>query len=372
VSELLEVLDAVRSFRDAGEALALATIVDVRGSTYRRPGARLVVTRRGDLVGNLSGGCLEGEVADVARAVMEDGRPRLASFDLTADDEAVWGWGLGCNGAFEVFVEPAEPAAAVGEAIRSAMEAERPLAIVTVIESADDGVPAGARVLVGTEGSAEGSLGNRDADGSAASAAREALAAGRSEIRALPSPAGGMRAFVEVVEPPLRLLVCGAGHDAIPLVRFAASLGWRVDVVDDRDAFLASERFPEARAFVYVERPEEAARASGADARTYVVVMTHNYLRDRGYLRAFLESDVAYLGMLGPRRRLERLLGDLRDEGVLAAGEPPDRLHGPAGLDVGAEGPEEIAWAIVGEVLAVRRGRAGGFLRDRSSPIHQR
>jgi xanthine/CO dehydrogenase XdhC/CoxF family maturation factor len=177
--------------------------------------------------------------------------------------------------------------------------------------------------------------------------------------------------FVEVLEPPLRLVVCGAGHDAAPVVEFAARLGWRVDVVDDRQAFLTPERFPDASRLV-VAPPGGAAKAVGAGTDTFVVVMSHNFLRDAAYLRSFLSTPVAYVGVLGPATRLARLLGMLEAEGFSTPRDASDRIHGPAGLDIGAEGPEEIAWAIVAEILAVNRSAAGASLRDRDGPIHSR
>jgi xanthine dehydrogenase accessory factor len=180
-----------------------------------------------------------------------------------------------------------------------------------------------------------------------------------------------MEAFVEVIRPPIRLLVCGAGHDAVPLVRFAAGLGWQAEVVDDREQFLRASRFPGAGRFVRTE-PIDAASATGVDDRSYVVVMSHNFLRDKDYLRSFLGTAAPYIGMLGPAARLERVLATLRSEGFEPTPDDLTVVHGPAGLDLGAEGPEEVAWAIIGEVLALRNGRAGGFLKDRSGPIHDR
>ena len=372
MSEIADVLSAIESLARRGERMALATIVAVRGSTYRRPGARLLVPEHGDLVGNISGGCLEGDVADVAKVVMVRGEPRIVSFDLTADDEAVWGWGLGCNGAIEVFVEPADKAAEVAGALRAALEEERPISVVTVLESTAPRVERGNRILVRPDGGTEGTLGDPTLDRGATEAALELLAAERSEVRTLPAEGGEARAFVEVLEPPLRLVVCGAGHDAIPLVRSGAALGWRVVVVDDRKEFLTHERFPEAHGFVYVDHPGKAAEEAPLDARTFVVVMTHNFLRDKEYLRSLLRTPVPYLGMLGPRARTERLLQELAGEGVEVTEADRARIFGPAGLDIGSEGPEEIAHAIVAEIVAVRRRRPAGFLKDRPGPIHER
>jgi xanthine/CO dehydrogenase XdhC/CoxF family maturation factor len=369
MSEIADVLTAIESLSAKGERMALATIVAVRGSTYRRPGARLLVPEDGAPVGNISGGCLEGDVADMARIVMEEGRARLAGWDLTADDDAVWGLGLGCNGAIEVFIEPADRAAEVAHALRTALEEERPISLVTVLESGTPAVAPGARLVVRPDGDVEGSLGDAAIDAEATSAALELLGSERSEIRTF---AGKVRGFVEVLEPPLRLVICGAGHDAIPLVQAASVAGWNVVVVDDRPAFLTHDRFPGARGFVEVDDPADVAKAANVDPRTYVVVMTHNFLRDKEYLRSLLATDAAYVAMLGPAARTQRLLMELADEGVAVSDRVRERLHGPAGLDLGAEGPEEIAQAIVAEIVAVKRGRRGGFLKERPSPIHDR
>jgi xanthine/CO dehydrogenase XdhC/CoxF family maturation factor len=369
MSELTDVLSAIESLSERGERLGLATVVAVRGSTYRRPGARLLVPEDGEVVGNVSGGCLESDVADVARIVMREGVARIVSFDLTADDDEVWGWGLGCNGALELFVEPADKAAEVAGALRMALEEERPVALVTVLESTTRGVEQGDRLIVRPDGTTERTFGDGSLDAEAREAALECLARERSEIRSL---GDGVRVFVEVLEPPLRLVICGAGHDVAPLVRAAAGLGWGPIVVDDREAFLDRERFPEAAGFVHVERPDAVAKASPIDERTFVVVMTHRFLNDKEYLRSLLGTPARMIAMLGPAARTERILAELRDEGVEIAEADRERIHAPAGLDLGAEGAEEIAAAIVAEVVAVKRGRGAGFLRDRPTPIHDR
>jgi xanthine/CO dehydrogenase XdhC/CoxF family maturation factor len=369
VSEITDVLDAIEKLDAEGQRMALATIVAVRGSTYRRPGARLLVPEEGAPIGNISGGCLEGDVADMARIVMQEGTARLAGWDLTADDDDVWGLGLGCNGAIEVFIEPADQAVAVTHALRTALELERPICVVTALETTLEVVAPGARIVVPDHGPVEGSLGDADVNADAIAAAREGLAGGHSEVRTL---GRGVRAFVEVLEPPLRLVICGAGHDAIPLVRAAAGVGWRPVVVDDRPAFLTHDRFPHAYAFVQVDGPADVASQAPLDARTFAVVMTHNYLRDRDYLRGLLASDVGYIATLGPAARTYRLLSDLCEDGVQISDADRERIHGPAGLDLGAEGPDEIAQAIVAEIVAVRHGRAGGFLKERPGPIHDR
>jgi xanthine dehydrogenase accessory factor len=371
-SEISDVLEAIETLSERGEKMALATVVGVRGSTYRRPGARMLVRDGGELIGNISGGCIDGDVQELAKEIMGGGKARLVDFDLTADDEAVWGWGLGCNGAVELFVEPAEKAVEVTGALRQALDEEREVSVVTVIESSVEAVERGARLVVHPGGRREKTLGTPEADDVAAAAAGEALAKGLSIKEDLEVAGGVITVFIEVLEPSSKLLICGAGHDAVPVVRFAAALGWRPVVVDDRDRFLTKERFPEAEEFISLSRPVDAAEKTSPGRRTYVVVMSHNYLRDKDYIRSFLGTDVAYIGSLGPRKRLDSILTDLAKEGVEPSEEDLEKIYAPAGLDVGAEGPEEVAWAIMAEVLAVRAGHRAGFLRDRKGHIHPR
>ena len=368
VSEIQEVLAAISELAARDEPMALATIVATRGSTYRRAGARYLVPASGEPIGNLSGGCLEGDVARIGREVMASGEPRLLTFDMTADGEEIWGYGLGCNGAIDVFVEPGAMAVATAAAFREAMDANQPAALLTVVESASPDAPLGARLLLEPDGSVSGGI-SASLDPAARAAARDALADGRSQVVTLGSEA---RAFVEVARPPLRVVVCGAGHDAIPLVRQASAMGWRVVVADVRRKLLDHQRFPEAHAFIDAA-PGEVAEAIGPDERTAVVLMSHNYLRDSEYLRSIAHAGMArlaYLGLLGPRERSARLLRELEEGGVTLTDGDRERLHAPAGLDLGAEEPEEVAAALVAEILAVERGHSGRPLRDTTGPIH--
>lgn len=366
MKELLDILDAIERFAAEGERLALATITAVRGSTYRREGARLLLTGSQQMVGNISGGCLESDVMVVADEVMASGVPRMVTYDLTADDDAVWGLGLGCNGAVDLFVEPLDPRSRQLALLREALAAEQTLALMKVL----DGPAAGRWMAVRPDGSVEDSLGEEAFDARAARAAEAALAEGASRVVALPAATGEVRVLIEALRPPLRLIVCGAGHDAIPLVQFAAGLGWRVVVVDARERFLSVERFPGARQFVHAE-PKDAAARVPMDERTYVVVMTHNYLHDRDLLRGFLGTPTHYIGMLGPKLRTEKILDELGKDGVTITDTDRARIHGPIGLDIGGEGPDAIALAVLGEIQAMDAGRRGGFLRERTGPIHE-
>jgi xanthine/CO dehydrogenase XdhC/CoxF family maturation factor len=371
MKELRELLSAVDAASARGEPVALATIIGVRGSTYRREGAHLLTTGAGAQTGNISGGCLEGDVAVVAGEVLTEKRPRLMMYDLTADDDAVWGLGLGCNGAIEVFIEPTSASDPLWKAARAALDSDDAVAIATVIDGTE-GIPAGRRVVVraGAQGAArDGSLGDAAVDADVERLAHRALADLASRTHTLQAAGGALRVFVEVLHPPMRLVVCGAGHDAIPVVKFASQLGWRVVVVDRREAFLTHDRFPGAAGFVRTEFPEAGQRVP-TDAHTAVLIMTHNYIHDRDLLRAFLPTTAAYLGMLGPRARTEKIVRELEAADVVISDERRAHMYGPVGLDIGGETPDEIAIAAIGEILAVTRGRDAGFLRARKAPIH--
>jgi xanthine/CO dehydrogenase XdhC/CoxF family maturation factor len=360
LSELTQISTGIEELGD--EEYVLATVVAISGSTYRLPGAKQLLSLTRGSVGTVSGGCLDADLVRVAEEVIATGEARFISYDLTADDDEIWGFGLGCNGVTELLVEPPDSAGALINALVKARDDERTMAVVTLLH----GDAVGRRVLVDVSGSVEGTLGDEDADRAAQQAAMAAMDEGRHATAEVPLG----RAFVEVQIPPPRLLICGAGHDAIPLVRIGSQLGWRVVVVDDRPAYLTAERFPEAGELIRT-KPSELADHVSLDRRTDCVVMTHNYLRDVDYVGVLLNSRVRYLGLLGPHARTIRILDDLAERGIEGSRETLARVYAPAGLDIGAEGPEQIAWAILAEILAVTQGRTGGPLRDRKGPIHE-
>ena len=337
MSELDAILDAAADCRARGERFALATVVSVRGSSYRRPGARLLVPEHGAPVGLISGGCLEGEAARLAREALSLDAPVLVTVDHSAEGDELWGIGLGCRGTVELLAEPPELAAQTLDALRSSRDG-----VATFLLTGLDGE---RRTLSALEADA---LGER---------AALAVAHGRPTLLG--------EAVLDPILPPLHLIICGAGPDAMPLAKAGARLGWRVSVVDPRRTLLRPERCPDAE--LHDVEPAAAAGIVGGGAWSAVVVMSHDYVRDAAFLGGFLGRGVPYLGVLGPRDRTERLLGEL--------GSPPSAadlgaLHAPAGLDIGADGAEEVAMAIIGEILAVIRGRSGASLRERPGPIH--
>lgn len=344
------VLDTVRSWSGMGVDFALATVVGVRGSTYRGLAARQILSEDGASVGTVSGGCLDTDLRQVAAAVMESGEARRVEFDLTADDEAVWGWGVGCNGATDLLVEPARSAIEL-----AALHDARPKETFCIAHPVDD--PDGRRII---------GSGATDTDPLTV-AALAAIEDGRHAVVTI----GGADHLLEVVGGPRRVVVFGAGHDAVPMVTQAAGLGFDVLVVDDRRQFLTHERFAAATELIRAV-PQDLARVVDPDHKTSVVLMSHNYLRDLDALRSLLGSDVGYIGALGPGERLQRMLDDLAADGVEVSAADLAKMHGPAGLDIGAEGPAEIALSVLSEIISVARTKAGGPLRTRKGPTAHR
>lgn len=356
--ELGQIVDGMLRRARAGRPVALAVVTRIRGSAYRRAGAKLLIEDDGSCLGGVSGGCLEEDVRQVGQQVLRSGLPRLLHYETADDDTTVWGLGLGCDGEVDIAVVPITPEAALGTwaRVRELLDGDAPFALSTVIE---DGGRTGV-VVVGESGRLAGGLDDAAADAEVDSVAGAALSARRPSLHAVDS----RRVFTEVLLPPPRLLVCGAGDDARPVVAFAAAVGFRVIVVDHRAAYLTAERFPDARKLLSL-RPDDESAALPRDAHTYAVVMTHSLKRDTAWVRRLLASDVPYLGVLGPRARTEKMITELapRDGG---------RIFGPVGLDLGADGPEQIALSILAEVLAVTSGREPHHLRERAVSVHAR
>ena len=353
--ETREVLNFLTECATAGKRAALATVVRVRGSAYRHEGAKLAVAEDGSNAGNVSGGCLEQDVREVALQVIRKGEAELRSYCSSSDEIAAWDLGVGCEGQVDVFVEPV----AVRPRVRQLLDGRAPFAVCTLLpEKGERGEGRGSIV---TPERVEGDLGSKDLNARAAAKARELLETGESGIREV----AGRSVFFDVLVPPPQLVVLGAGDDARPLVRFAAEVGFRVVVVDRRPGLLARERFPPA-ALLIESAGAELADALPLDSDCYAVVMNHNFADDQAYVRALIRSPVAYVGMLGPRQRTERILQNLAAEGPL----DERRVYGPVGLDIGTDGAEQVALAVIAEILAVRSGRRVRSLRERRVAIH--
>ena len=311
----------------------LATLVQVEGSSYRRPGARMLVTADGQRIGSISGGCLEEDVLVRAARVLATGLPEAVVYDTASENDLVWGVGLGCHGIVRVLLEklPPRPDWAERVAANLAARHQTPLAVRHAT----------------TEPSAWGThlahdIGTGDSAG----------------------------LFLQTIDPPPALVVFGAGDDGRPLMRLAKELGWHVTVADPRASLATTDRFPHADALVVGPADQLVAQVDpGADA--LAVVMTHHYLHDRPLLRALLTRPLAYLGLLGPKKRAEKIIADLTRSGFAITPAMRARLHAPVGLDLGADSPAEVALAILAEMQAVLGRRDARPLRERLRPIHE-
>jgi xanthine dehydrogenase accessory factor len=351
--------DARQAGRPSGPLAALAIVTAIEGSSYRRPGAKLLIEPDGSVTGGVSGGCLEEDVRRTGLQVIASGRARVLHYDTGDDDSRPWGLGLGCNGAVDLAVQPVGPdAVAVFAEVQAHLSGDAAFALST---RAQQGGAGGFWVVAET--AAEQAAAEA---GPAAGEAREIQTAAGAALRARRSGtaalAGGGRLFTEVLLPPPKLLVCGAGDDARPLVRFAAAVGFRVLVADHRPAFLTAQRFPEAQRLLLM-RADHPGGELPADRDTLAVIKTHAFEHDSKWLARLLSTEVGYIGLLGPRSRGDRLLAKV------APGQRR-RVFAPVGLDLGADGPEQVALSVVSEALAVWGGRSGQHLREREAALH--
>jgi xanthine dehydrogenase accessory factor len=355
MKELTEILAA---WRQAGADSVLATLVRLEGSGYRRPGARLLVLGDGRTFGSISGGCIERDVIYRAGAVAASGQPVVVRYDAVSEEEAGPGASLGCGGTIDILIEPATATSL--EPLAWLWERRHHGVVATLIEKRNAKATIGWRLAVDDSGQTRG-------EGSWSAAildeCRAALELRQSRQLRLAAGEGWAEFFLEYIEPPLELAIFGAGPDAQPLAALGRSLGWRITVVDLRSAAASSGRSMDADALV---------RCAAADldqldipAGAAAIVMNHNWNHDLASLRRLAKLPLKYLGVLGPRRRTEKMLSRLG-----AAAPARDSLHYPVGLDIGAETPREVALAVVAEITALLRGGTGLPLRDKAGPIH--
>lgn len=324
--------------RAAGRALAVGLLVRTLGSTYRKPGALMLIAANGDYTGLISGGCLEGDLRERALAVIESGKPQLVTYDNRGADDLIWGLGLGCEGAMEILllrVGPERDWQPLTHLAR-ALDAYTPTAVGIVVESTTPSVPVGAITLPREESSA------------VQTALQSASRSGRAEWVTEPD----WKLFALPLSLPPNLLILGAGPDAAPVVDLAARQSWKVTVVDHRPAYAQADHFPAAER-VILSRPEQLASATDLKHFSAAVVMSHHLPSDLEYLRSLSGTSIPYIGLLGPAVRRERLLSDL---GAQAADSLRPRLHAPVGLALGGRTPESIALAIVAEIHAFVHG----------------
>jgi xanthine/CO dehydrogenase XdhC/CoxF family maturation factor len=362
--------EILRTCAGLTEPAALATLVRVKGSSYRQPGARMLFRPSGAQTGLISAGCLETDVKARVETVLASRAPQLACFDAGSELDLIWGTGMGCAGRVEVLLEPLTgPLPAWMEACARILRERRTGVLATVFATrGSTPFQTGDRFL-----QSAGEPGLLPPPGPA----REALLAAMDRVRERPGnetwtdPDGSMDLLFEPIRAPLALWLFGAGEHAMPLARLAKGMGWWLGLVDHRPALATAERFPEADRIV-IGHPPEVFQGLPLDRRSAALVVSHVYDQDRSALAALLDQPLGYLGLQGNRARSARILRELEAEGRVLDLDQRQRLHWPAGLDLGGESPEAIALAMIAEIQAVLAGHSGGSLRDQPGSIHPR
>jgi xanthine/CO dehydrogenase XdhC/CoxF family maturation factor len=368
MKELQEILKKISHFAENERAI-LATVVDVVGSGYRRARARMLIDENGYSIGTISGGCLEADILERAKRVLQTGEAAVITYDTTHDENSLFGLGMGCRGVVRVLLEAVTNESIIFKSFARAIE-KREREVVATLVSAENNQNIGNRFFYNGANQTANTPNSFAVSAQLTDDCREIFAGEKkSGVRVYETATGAAEFFIERIEPPLNLLLFGAGFDALPVVRFAKDLGWRVSVIDHRPAFANRERLPEADE-IFLARAEELNDELFADENSAAVVMTHNYERDREILHRLLNSSCRYIGALGPKKRTENLIQELRGAGRQINESVIEKLHAPIGLDIGAETPEEIALAVVAEIKTALSNRRGGFLRERNAAIN--
>jgi xanthine/CO dehydrogenase XdhC/CoxF family maturation factor len=363
MKESKQIIETYKSYLESGRHAALATVVRVEGSAYRRPGARMLIMEDGKWQGSISGGCLEGDALKKARQLMKGSSPELLTYDTTEKGAHALYLGLGCHGKIEILLEPLHPEDSNNPllSLNGFFKREREGVLATVFNS--NRLPLGTRYLY-YESDPLAHGWNAYADGFA-----KALAAGKSTNYLFEQEEDEHTdIFFEYLHPGLELHVFGAGLDVVPVSEFAKILGWKVIVYDNCVAHLAPARIPKADALLNIDvcQSQQAFKGGRFSA---ALVMSHNYKFDANALKFLLDKPVQYVGLMGPRARFERMEQEFPE---LAAYRESNRLFSPIGLDIGAENPEEIALSIISEIKSFFAGRSGQSLRERDRPINDR
>ncbi|HEV3326840.1 MAG TPA: XdhC/CoxI family protein [Puia sp.] len=369
-----EVRDIVRAYDLAhreGKRCALATVVHVEGSSYRRPGARMLVTEDGELTGAISGGCLEGDALRKALFAINQQQNKLVTYDTTNEDDVQLGVQLGCNGIVHILFEPVDdgkeyhPVRLLKELI-----GERRDTVLLTLFSLDRSAEQPGTCLLYAKGGVTTALPG-DWQDLVMADIKEAAGSRTSGCKEYARDSKKYNGFVEFIPPPPAVVIAGAGNDVLPLVDMMAMLGWQTTVVDGRPHYATSRRFGKADK-VLIARPNEVLNQVNTDAQTLFLLMTHNYNYDLTLLRELVMKGFSYIGILGPRKKLDRMLEELRTGGMTLDDEQLAAIHSPVGLDIGAETAEEIAVSIVAEIKLVLSGGTGGSLKQKGAPIHSR
>lgn len=368
MKEITDIINAFDKAQNIGKQAALATVVHVEGSSYRKEGARMLITEDGELTGAISGGCLEGDALRKALFVMHEKKAKLVVYDTSDEDDVEVGFQLGCNGIIQVLIEPIDislpnhPIALLKEALTT-----RENAIIITLFSLDRSLAQkGTSFLLKPNGIILETLKERSLVDLLTADAKEALSNNKSAIKKYDHDGKELIAFINIIKPQITLVIVGAGNDAMPLVKIGELIGWRVMVVDGRPDYANKKRFSSG-CQVIVSRPEKILSAIDIDDQTMFVLMTHNYNYDLAMLRELIIRKIKYIGILGSGGKVHRMMEELKNEGINVEDELP-KIYGPVGLDIGAETPEEIALSIVAEIQSLLSGKTVKHLRRFESP----
>ncbi|HLL44995.1 MAG TPA: XdhC family protein, partial [Segetibacter sp.] len=342
------------------------------GSAYRRPGARMLVSEDGKLTGAISGGCLEGDALRKAQMVMLQKKPMLVTYDTTDEDDAKLGVGLGCNGIISILIEPLSKKDANNsiELLKAFLSKRQTAVLVTLFSLEKKVTQPGTCLILTEDGRIKSSIENEYLQTNLIEDAHQVLISRTSQIKTY-NIENSLTGFIELLEPAVSIVIFGAGNDSIPLVQMARVLGWETTVADGRSNYATRERFPLVNS-VIVTKPENFLSQINFDDRTVAVLITHNYNYDIAVLRQLVTLNVSYIGVLGPKKKLDRMLEELKEGGMLIDEETTKNVFGPAGLDIGAETSDEIALSILSEIQAVLSKRTGSSLREKKESIHPR
>jgi xanthine dehydrogenase accessory factor len=372
VKELKDIVNAFDKAQQGDKQTALATVVHVEGSSYRRAGARMLVTEDGQLTGAISGGCLEGDALRKARLVMAQQKPMLVTYDTTDEDDAKLGVGLGCNGIIHILIEPINAADENNPIalFKQFLAKREQVVLITIFTLHDKQAPQpGTCALLNTSEQLTGNFPDLTIQQVVLADAKEVLKNGNSVTKTYIYQ-DKFTCFIELLQPAVSLVVIGAGNDAIPLSNLATVLGWQITIVDGRANYVVSERFPLAHKLV-VARAGDVLSKVDCDTRTVFVLMTHNYNYDMALLKELLPLGLTYIGCLGPKKRLIRMIDEITDEQGAIPADQLAPVYGPAGLDIGSENSEEIALSILAEIQAVLKKRNGSSLTYKNL-VHNR
>jgi len=364
MKEIIAILKAYRNTQKQSVRSALATVVRVEGSSYRRAGARMLVTEDGMLTGAISGGCLEGDALKKALSAIHQQENKLVTYDTTDEDDAKFGIQLGCNGIVHILFEPIDSNKEINPiSILEALQSERADAMVVTLFSLESKSQIGTVMVYNNTNVIENvPLAIRS---QLLTDVEETFAGKTSEFKAYPFGSESIDAFLEFVKPPISIIIAGAGNDAQPLAEIAYMLGWEVTVADGRPTHATQQRFGKAKN-VLIAKPAQLFPLVEIDGQTAIVLMTHNYNYDIELLGMLLTTDAPYIGTLGPKKKLIRMLDELQ----MNTEENQMRVHGPVGLDIGAETAEEIAISIIAEIKSVFARAAGKSLKEKTGAIH--